>query len=508
MPSSLKALIVVLAIAAVVFRLAKPLALRFSDERDFSRRRNTWFVLTIVAFVSPNFWIFALVAAPLFVWAGRKDKNPVAFYLLMMQVIPSIPLNIPLPGVNAFFDLDNYRLLSLCVLVPTAWRVRKSKDTGRIRGLKLMDLLILAYGALQVALFIPPDLPNHIILHDSFTNEIRVAFLYVIDAYILYYVVSRSCFTRQLITEAQAAFCLSCAVMAALAIFEALRHWLLYFDIAFSWNPELMGEFYKFRGGGVRAQASSGNILALAYLLAIACGFWLYLQSLVPSKLVRVGVPMLLCTGILATYSRGPWVGLAVIYVTAIALGPRAVSNLFKSAVGAMVLIIAVSFTPLADRMAGVLPFAKGSVDEQASFSISYRQRLAERSWELITEHPYLGDQLAVQKLEDMRQGEGIIDFVNTYAQVTLFYGFIGLAMFSGPILLALSKAYRMTKRMVRVDADLGLMGISLVASILCTLAMLVTCSFILGYQKLFYVIAGFAAAYANIAVSRPPEQR
>jgi hypothetical protein len=137
-------MIVVLAIAAVIFRLAKPIALRFSDERDFLRRRNVWFVLTATAFVSPSFWLFVLLAAPLLVWAARKDKNPVALYLLMLHVIPSIPLNIPVPGLGAFFDLDIYRLLSICVLVPTALRLRKSKDTTRIHGMTAMDALILA----------------------------------------------------------------------------------------------------------------------------------------------------------------------------------------------------------------------------------------------------------------------------------------------------------------------------------------------------------------------------
>ena len=39
---NIKALIVVLALAAAVFRLGKPIALQFSDELDFSRRRNVW----------------------------------------------------------------------------------------------------------------------------------------------------------------------------------------------------------------------------------------------------------------------------------------------------------------------------------------------------------------------------------------------------------------------------------------------------------------------------------
>src|SRR2546421_645051 len=121
MPANFKALIIILAFAALVFRLAKPVARKFSSECDFSRRRNVWFVLTIVGFISPNFWLFALVAVPLLFSAGRKDTNPVAFYLLLLHVIPAIGIDIPVVGIKRLFQLDIYRLLSFCVLIPTTW---------------------------------------------------------------------------------------------------------------------------------------------------------------------------------------------------------------------------------------------------------------------------------------------------------------------------------------------------------------------------------------------------
>ena len=74
-----------------------------------------------------------------------------------------------------------------------------------------------------------------------------------------------------------------------------------------------------------------------------------------------------------------------------------------------------------------------GESTERAS--VDYRQQLAERSWELIQSHPFLGDPLVKTKMEDLRQGEGIIDFVNTYAEVTLFYGSIGLVVFLAAII-------------------------------------------------------------------------
>ena len=80
---SVKELVVVLTIAAIVFRLATPIALEFMDSGDFARRRLVWFLLTAVGFLSPNFWLYALVAIPVLLWANRSEPNPVALYLLL-----------------------------------------------------------------------------------------------------------------------------------------------------------------------------------------------------------------------------------------------------------------------------------------------------------------------------------------------------------------------------------------------------------------------------------------
>jgi O-antigen ligase len=117
----------------------------------------------------------------------------------------------------------------------------------------------------------------------------------------------------------------------------------------------------------------------------------------------------------------------------------------------------------------------------------------------LIQEHPFFGEQLAYFKLDDMRQGIGLIDFVNTYAEVAVFYGLVGLAIFVTFFLVGLYKAYRAAKRALRSDPELAQLGVSLFACIAATLLMLVTASFINSYQVISYVLVGLAAAYANL---------
>jgi hypothetical protein len=491
MLGNVKALIVVLAIAATVFRFAKPIALRFMSGEDFSRRRLIWLVLTIACFLSPNFWLYVLVAVPLLIWANRRESNPVALYLLILHVVPPVGVIIPILGNNGLFPLDNYRVLALCLLLPAAIRHRKNRDKGAAGGWGAMDVLLLSFIALEVALYIPPDFPHHPVIPDSPTNFLRRLILCPLDVYLLYFTVSRTCDSRHKMLDAAATLCLACGLLAAIAIFENLRGWLLYTDLASHWANDPALGFYLVREGSVRAQVSAGHSIALGNMLAVGFGVWLYLKSHVRSGLYRVGVTLLLCGGLYATSSRGAWLGAAVVYFIFLAAGPRAVSRLATGALLALAMAGLILLSPIGDRMLQMLP----GTGKPADF---YRYRLAERGWQVVMAHPFFGDQYPWPELEDLRQGEGIIDIVNTYLGVALNYGLIGLSVFLSFILLGMALVYVRSRRLAQSDPDLALFGASLIACIGGILVMLDSNGFGMGLQKMFYVLAGLAAAYAK----------
>ena len=500
MPIRLKELIYVLIIAVIIFRLAKPIALQFSSQSDFARRRTVWLILTIAAFLSPNFWLFALIAAPLLYWGGNRDSNPVAFYLVLLTVIPPVDFSIPVLGINWLFDLNIYRLLAFFVLIPAAMRLRRTQGGDNAESqFGKMDLLLLGFLALQVLLYVPPDIPGHAPEPDSATNMLRRAFLAVVDVYVVYYVASRSCRTRELIAEALAGYCLCCALSAAIAMFEAARSWLLYADIARDWTGNPGWGFYLMRGGALRAMAATGHPLALGFMLALAFGFWLYLRTRIASRIARVGGTLLFWGGLLAAYSRGPWLGAIVVYLSFAILRPRAFTKLVKAAAYVGILLGGILISPLGDRITSVLPMMGGTVDAS---NVLYREQLMTRSWELITDNPLFGDQLAYLKLSDLRQGQGIIDFVNTYAAVAVFYGFVGLSLFVAFILLALSRAWRARARILTLDSDLGFLGAALVASMVGTLLLLAVNSLGGCTEKAVYLLAALAIGYAQCVSS------
>ncbi|MEJ0005661.1 MAG: O-antigen ligase family protein [Steroidobacteraceae bacterium] len=348
---------------------------------------------------------------------------------------------------------------------------------------------------MQVAIFVRPDTPTAFLLHDSATNMLRRAFLFMLDIYVLYFAVSRSCASKAKILDAMAAFCAISCVMALEAVFETLRQWLLYHDMALQLDPAdvAMRLAYLLRGGALRAQAAAGHALSLGYLLAVAFGFWLYLRPHVESKLKGVAVPVLLWAGLFAAYSRGPWMGAVTIYFVTVLLSPRAFGRLARAAAIVLGLSVFVVLTPLGERITKVLPFIGGSVDAS---NLDYRHRLAVASWDLIVKHPFFGDQDFISKMQQLRQGQGIIDIVNTYAGTALEYGLVGLGIFVGFMLLCALKGYRFMADVRQYDGDLAGLGSCLLACVAGTLVMIYNSSLVYGYEKMFYVLAGLTTAY------------
>jgi O-antigen ligase len=495
----LKELVVVLVIAFVVFRLARPVVLLFISQEDFSRRRNVWFALTTVGFLSPNFWLFALIAVPLLFWSGRKDSNPAALYLFLLHVIPPIVIRVPMIGISFLLDIDFYLLLSFCVMTPAALRLFRSKGETRIRGVQAMDLCLLAYGLLTAFLFVHPEIANGTLMVPTFTDDLRRIFVFFFITVVPYFVITRSNSNRQAFSDILASFCLGCGVMAGVAMFESARHWLLYADFDDRWSAVVTFTSYLERGASLRAMASTGHPLSLGYLLAIAFGFWLYLQSHVKSKRMRLAVTVFIWLGLLAAYSRGPWIGAVCIYFVFAALRPRAISTLFKASVMAIFVAFLISLSPLRDKVVSVLPFLGGTIDSE---NVLYRHRLFDRALEIIGENPLLGDQDALLRMQDLRQGQGIIDLINSYLEILLSSGFVGLSLFLSFILIAVFKAWALSKQAGKIDPDFGMLGACIVACILGTLLMLENGSFGTGSERLFYVLAGLASAYAQLGRS------
>src|SRR6185295_7311928 len=109
------------------------------------------------------------------------------------------------------------------------------------------------------------------------------------------------------------------------------------------------------------------------------------------------------------------------------------------------------------------------------------------------------GNPFVLTQMEELRQGQGIIDLVNSYASVALLYGLGGLFLFAGTFLTATLSAYRMARRWAEYDPDTSGLGAALVACMFGTLLMMATGSFGNGLAWTAWILAGLCAGYGAL---------
>ena len=491
MLQTLKELLVVAVIAAIVFRMARPLALRFMSPEDFRRRRNTWFAITLTAFLAPNIWVFMFVGAIFLVLLARRDSNPAAVFLMMQHVVPPMSVRVPMVGLSFLANLDYQLLLALCLTLPAALRIMRAGKTGFDR----LDFLVLTYLMFTCVFFILPEVSPGILMTPTATDYLRRMVETVLGAFVPYFVISRCGPGARPAIDAMAAYCLACAVLAAIGIFEALRHWLLYAGIMTRLGNAT--QIYLMRGDTLRAMASTGHSLALGVALAMAFAMWLGLQYGVKENRRKLAVTALLAAGLIAAYSRGPWLASVFAFFMISVLRPRAVSGVFKAGVAFALVASLVAISPLGHKIADVLPFLGGTVD---SGNIDYRERLLTRSWEVAQQSPILGDRWALLKLQDMRQGQGIIDLMNGYMAILCGSGYVGFAMYAMILLLGVFRARMFYQRYLKTEPNLAMAGAGVLVTLL-TISVLVYSSGRIDTQVILTV--GLAAALARSLKTR-----
>jgi hypothetical protein len=451
-------------------------------EEDFVRRRNTWFAVTCLAFLPGNFWIFAAGSALVLWFAARRDSNPFALYLFVLLAVPPIDRAIPGFGViNYVFDLDYLRLLSLVVLLPVSLRL----SAGRML---LTDYLLLGYVLIQLVLRAP---------NDTGTNLARWAFYAFIDIGLPYYVASRSIRSYEALRDVLLSFAAGAAVMGLLAIFESVRVWALYSSIPDLFDAEFGYRQYLRRAGNLRAVASTGQAIVLGYVMALGAIFLASAKGRIRPLIWWLGM-LALVGGALASMSRGPVIGLAAGWLAMRLVGPDALRGAFKLAAGVAIVLGGLLISPFGPSLMEYVPFV-GSIDEE---NVLYRQRLFETSVDLILKSPWFGVYNFYGQLVDLglKQGQGIVDLVNTYLTIALAYGVIALALFAGVFVSILLPLSRLLVSRAMPNREIHMQGAVIFGALTAALLILVTASSVLIIPYLYWILAGLGVSYLGLA--------
>ena len=421
MPEVYRALIVILVLqGATAVLLRKPIIAMGMAPEDFDRRRNCWFAMVALCFAVPSFW-FAMAAVAAVALVGRvRERNPIALYSMLLLAVPLLSDEIPGIGpIQHFARMDHSRVLALVLLLPAAANLLKERQSPRI-GHLATDKALLAFYGLLLALNTQVGTPLSII---------RAAVVYpILDMLLLYYVASRTLVRPEHFVDFRATLTMTLCLLAVTAAFEFGKGWLLYNALSnhlgAAWD---MGAYLLRNDSLLRAMATAGQPIALGFLFLVGSVFAISASS-GTSRTHWLTLIAILVTGSISSLSRGPWVATAVAVFAFLALGRSGAKNLVAGLFITGAVGFLMSMTSSGRAALDYLPF----VGEVESGNVTYRQQVLDVSIDVILDNPWFGayDALSDPRMEQLRQGQGIIDIVNTYVGIGLSSGLVGLALF------------------------------------------------------------------------------
>jgi O-antigen ligase len=484
MPEYIRALIVILVLATVVFFFAKKPATEMAiAPDDFLRRRNVWICITLAGFLSQNYWVFAIIVSLLVYNAAKKETNRVAMFFFLVLALPQIKVEIPgFAGIRYFFSVDYVRILTAFILIPVCIEARRQALDSGAKSY-WTDKILAAYIVLNLLLQAQ---------HDIATNVVRTVVNWCIDVVVPYYAISRSIKDVKGLRDVVMSYTVAAMLASLIGVFEFVRHWILYSSageaLGVLWDPG-----YLSRGEFLRASGTSGQSIVLGYVIAIAIGFFLALRRSVPSGTQYAAGTALLLAGVVSPLSRGPWVGLVVMLFVFTILSDKPLRQFSRYLVIVMPVIVVLMFTDYGQRVIDYLPFV-GSVDVE---NVTYRQNLFDTSFQIILDNPVFGSADYLLHMEELRQGQGIIDLVNSFLIVGLNTGFVGLGLYVLFFLLALAAAYKRMKS-ESVVSEAHVLGQALLAVVVGALVIIATVSPINHVPLLLWSVAAMCVAFGR----------
>ena len=504
MPEHLRALVVILILSGTVFALARgPVTELAMAPEDFKRRRNLWFAITLAAYLAHSFWLFMVVAGVVLAIAGRRERNPMALFAFLLFAVP--PFHSSLGGlgiVKQLLTLDYPRLLAITVLLPAFFRIR-SQAHNEPRRWMLADYLVIGFLLVQLGLRYSLD---------SWTNTARYAIYAFLDVWLPYYVASRSLRDVQAFRDVAMSLVCASMVVALIAVFEALRHWLLYVPLELVLDAQWGLGSYLGRGAFLRAQGPTGQPIVLGYLMVVALALYPYLRRSIPTQPRWWLGLALLVAGLVASISRGPWLAALIALAVFRFTTPNAVSGSLKAAAVIGVIGLAVIASPFGAAVKEYLPFV-GNIDVE---NVEYRQHLLEVSLQIILQNPLFGSSNYMYSLisQELTSG-GMVDVVNTYLGIGLANGLVGLGCFAGAFVYVLISILRRMRNLPDRNDEQHTLGSGLLACLVGVMVTIFTVSSISLIPVVYWTVLGLGAGYAGLRgrpapsdVAAPPEGR
>lgn len=386
--------------------------------------------LTGIAFFLPSLLLLHLVMFAVVPLTARRNVpgDAAAIYLFTMLLLPGLGTDLYLGGTRLWYqDID--QTLGLGALV-TVLMHRRPSAVSLVRHLPFLCIFMTALIASA--------------RDTSFTHLLRAILETFLVYGVPYMVVVRSIRTQDDIRRVMTALAIGGAVLSAVLVFEAALTWPFYRQLYAQYGLDVSNVSVHLRAGLIRAAGPFIEPIACGVVLCF-CFFSAWLsRDRFKSKTHQMMFLALLVAGLIAPQSRSAWIGLLI--------GIMAI-DYFRKRYGPFWRNV----TILSLAVAVVLPLAFANqrvaemvgLGEEAIGSADYRQQLLDRGLEEVAKHPLTGQPLekVIASLEDLRTGENIVDFVNSYLYWALILGIPGVLIFAGALIGALLSAWRLRGR-------------------------------------------------------------
>lgn len=413
---------------------------------------RAWFVIvlaTLVVFLGHSTMLYAIGIAAVAFFAqahlGGGIRGKLAAFMLMIMILP--PLTWQLGGIgdiNYVLGLTGPRILALVLLSGPALKLITDRRIKREGWVAPLDLAVLAYQVLKIGLMVP---------HSTPTGLLRMLVESTLDILLPYYVASRAIRTQSDLRFLLSHLALGLTFTAGVGFAEYFAHRNFYSELQWLYGYKWSLTMTLMRGDHLRVQAATPQPIVLAFEMIFAIGLWTYLRGQDWQRWPVRGVYALLIGCLYFTFSRGPLI-CAVIFGLAF-LGLRKMKvRAFVSLFLVLLAIAVVMKVVGADQIAiSALGAIFGSSDADLS-SINYRNELLDTALALLRQSPWLGVPDYASQMQALRQGEGIIDLVNSYIAIALDAGVIGLTIYVVPYVLAFRRMVRVPGLALREAGD------------------------------------------------------
>ena len=380
--------------------------------------------MPFAAWLLPNVWLLYGMMLLLIPVAATNRAQVVGLYLYTLMLLPGLDMSMQIGTLKLFeFGVHDALVVGATLFLLTRHSPQVRTPFALDRPFAILMLMLIVTHSRDT----------------SVTHLMRVATNFTLDLILPYFVVTRGLRDRTDLQRVMLYLTAAGVVLSLILIYETTHSWPIYNVLIdrfeFVEHPSI-----KFRGSLLRAGGpflEPTSVAMLVMFFAVAC--WMSRDAFV-TRAAHIAVLTLLFIGLLPSQSRGAWIGL----LTAMALADLHLGRFRETAlklglVGLTTggLFAAANSIPQLSQMLGK---SGDSVE-----TIDYRSHLLTRGLEEFWRSPVIGFPYPelLWRLDDLRQGEGIVDFVNAHLYFALVGGVVGLIIFDGVILYYLAKIWR-----------------------------------------------------------------